>query len=702
MVDIDITPLAYERVNTTEWLEGYHPYHYQWEAFCLVREALETKQTLCLFLVTPTGSGKTLGAYAHSILTGEPMMGAYPTNELLADQERALKPEFERTRSNEVVRVDSKELDRLQSDYDLTRHSETLEVILRHQPVLLTNPDILFYVGFGLYPSLPALRERLWTLMGLYRLFVFDEFHLYNIKQQADVAFIVGALHAINPNRGRVFIFASATPDLEMVSLLRDKLQLRVKVVEAQPSVAPTARTIAHPLHLSFMPADLNHWQGLAALDENWGAIESLRQQHSAGRWVTIFDSVAAAIMAAQRFRARFGNEVVGEVHGLSSETARKQALAKQVTVGTSTIEVGVDFKGEFEKDFLLFEARTSSQFLQRIGRLARHAKTSTIPNHAIAFVPEYVCNYVREKLDGTTHVSREQIRDLIEETYRHPESFHRFLKKHAAVEMGEAAKLVLGMFHPDNRPQIEERFSVVIEQLTSHTLPQAYGRRRGYREEEILTPLLTFRGAGLEAGLLDERGEDAGFPAKRYDLMFLMRRGQYEEIADKTFQEALERIGAVNPDWCDEVKREQRFAKVIESPPDKLLGVFGFFRLTGLLDKARRVWFEIDQENVMGKQAVVTVLEGLTLVTDPPAPTRLVNKILERKRIVAWLIDSPPSTIKFGRALPPLFAVYELHVNRIGGQSLQRPWSITFNQDAFFLDSLWWRESQSRDAIII
>lgn len=700
MVELDIAPLAYDQLATSDWLPNMQPYQYQWEAFRWMHEALDTQRTLCLFLVTPTGSGKTLATYAHSILTGEPIIGAYPTNELIRDQERALSEALQTTNSNRVIRVDSNELDRWQIELDTARHGATLEALLRYEPILLTNPDILFYVAFGLYPNLASLSRRLWALMGNYRLFAFDEFHLYNIKQQADVAFIVGAVHAINPNKGRVFVFASATPDLEMVSLLREQLGLWVEVLYAQPSAAPTARTMAHPLHLSLVPANLDRWQTLAALEENWSVVETLQAQYPTARWVTILDSVAGAIMTARSLRERFGAERVGEVHGLSSEAARAEALAKPFTVGTSTIEVGVDFKDVFEKDFLLFEARTSSQFLQRLGRLARHAKRLPIPNHAIAFVPEYVCAFVAEQLGIETTITRERLRTLIDDAYHPPEAFRRFLRKHAAVEMAEAAKVALGMFHLDDRPRIEAEFQRVIERLTGRTLNQAHGQRRQYREQEILAPLLTFRGAGLEAALLDERGEDIGFPAKRYDLSFLLRRGAQQEMSAESFTIELERLRSSNAYWINEVTRELRFAKAIESAPDKLLGVFGFFRLSALLDDARKVWFEIDQEQVLGKKATVTVVEGLQISTDPHTPLRLLNRALERKRIVAWIMDSPPSNIKFGRALPPLFEVYELRVNRPSGQAIAGAWSIAFNQNAFFIDSLWWNRRDD-DAII-
>jgi len=395
---------------------------------------------------------------------------------------------------------------------------------------------------------------------------------------------------------------------------------------------------------------------------------------------------------------------LVGEVHGLSSETMRREALARQFTVGTSTIEVGVDLKDEYEKDFLIFEARTSSQFLQRVGRIARHEKRLSIPNRALALVPAYVCNFFTERVGTKAPVTRQELRELVDEAYREPEQFRRYLSKHAAVEMVESANLVTGMFQPDDQPRVREGLASVIETLTGNSFGQAQAKRRSYDENRILTPLLTFRGSRLEVAILDERGEDPGFPAKRYDAMFLLRRGIFEELSEETFGEELERLQQ-RPEWASDVAREQRFAKLIKSDPKTLLGVYGFFRLTELIheaSQARRVWFEVSEEDIIGKVGQVTVIEQLAIGTDPPAPTRLLDRVLRRKRIVAWVMDVHPSHIRFGRALPPLFAVYELRVIRAGGSYTSQPWSIAFNQDAFFLDSLFWNLRRSTDVLIV
>lgn len=696
-LDVDVEPLAFAQVDDA-WLPGYRPYAYQSRVYRRVQEALAGKETLCLFLTTPTGSGKTLGSYAYTINHQVPALGVYPTNELIRDQERALKGWIDPNEEYRLLRIDSAQLDDWQAKLDLQRHSETLERLMHWEPTLLTNPDILFYTFFGLYGGPEGLGQRLFALIGQYRLFIFDEFHLYNVKQMADVAFLVGTLHTIHPQKGRVFLFASATPESPVLPWLRDQLHLPVEVVKGDPSDAPAARTIAYPLHLTLLPADLGHWEGVKALLEYLPKVEQFVSDYLQARLVTILDSVAGAIELAHALRGRFPARPVGEVHGFSSEQERTEALRHPLTVGTSTIEVGIDFKDEAEKDVLIFEARTAPQFIQRFGRLARHEKGLSIPNWAIALVPEYVYHFMASRLTMPS-ITRQALYDLIEEAYQKPEDFARYLHTHAAAEFQEAVGKVLTMFQPDDRPRIQEDLAKTVQALTDKPAGPAWALRQRYDEEHILRPLLTFRGNGLEAAILDERGSDPGFPAKRYNLFFLLRRGVFEELDESEY---LARLEALADRWPEEVARERRYARLIERQPDDLLGVYGYFVLKDLLDKGRKVWFEVSEEQVLGRKAQVTVIEGLEIATDPEVRLRRLNRHLQRKQIVAWFIDRHPASIRLGRALPPLFEVHELRVRRPGG-GLSDAWSIAFNQDAFFLDSLggWWQK-QGRDEPIV
>ena len=706
IVEVHIDPIAYEQTDV-EWLPDRRPYGYQWQAYQQVKEALEANTTLCLFLVTPTGSGKTLASYAYSILHGMPAMGVYPTNELITDQERALRPEYERVQgwSDWAMKVDSRRLDLWQANLALKRHGETLEALLNWQRVVLTNPDILYYIVFGRYPALPGLRERLFSrLADIYSLFVFDEFHLYNVKQIANVAFLIGVLRAIQPDKGRAFVFASATPQPLFRSLLEDRLGVQVQELKAEPSHSPEARTIAHPLHLRIASADLERWQGPATLDDSIQVVDAFRHEYPSGRFVAIFDAVAAAIGVARLLRERYPGLEVGEVHGLSSATARDVATRCQATVGTSTIEVGIDFKEEREKDFLIFEARTSGQFIQRLGRIARHEKRLPIPNRAIALVPSYVCQFLARRLPQDRPITRHDLYALVEEAYEQPEEFHGYLRRHASVEMHEAISFIRRLFQPDDRPQQSAALEALIPQITGDSPARAAGKHRHYKETGILAPLLTFRGSDFEAAILDGRRDDPGFPAKRYSLLFLLRRGLFKELSEEAFLAEVEALGHDRPDWVEEVALAQRYSKRIETTEDALLGVYGHFRLESLTDKARRVWFELGQDQVWGRKGEVTVISDLSVGLDPPDPNhiRQLNRFLHRKRLVAWFMDVHPTAVRFGRALPALFPVHELRVVLPGSGAVERPWSIAFNQGAFFLSSLQWNLRNTNESRIL
>jgi hypothetical protein len=181
---------------------------------------------------------------------------------------------------------------------------------------------------------------------------------------------------------------------------------------------------------------------------------------------------------------------------------------------------------------------------------------------------------------------------------------------------------------------------------------------------------------------------------------MFLLRRGEIVELSQETYLERLEELA---DRWPKEGARERRYGKLIGRKPEDLLGVYGYFRLTSLHSKVRKVWFEVSEDMVYGRKAQVTVISGLEVVTEPGLPLRRLNRHLQRKQIVAWFADVHPAAVRFGRALPPLFALYELRVRRPGGALSEQPWSIVFNQDAFFVNSLgWWKERREDVPIIL
>lgn len=78
--------------------------------------------------------------------------------------------------------------------------------------------------------------------------------------------------------------------------------------------------------------------------------------------------------------------------------------------------------------------------------------------------------------------------------------------------------------------------------------------------------------------------------------------------------------------------------------------------------------------------------MQGLTIATDSSLRLAWLNRTLKKKRFVCRIVKEQPWTLRFLKALPPLFEIYELKVKNMQG-GVRRRWSIAFNQNAYFLD---------------
>ena len=84
-----------------------------------------------------------------------------------------------------------------------------------------------------------------------------------------------------------------------------------------------------------------------------------------------------------------------------ASYSERAVALLRRFSVGTTTIDVGVDLTGPKSKEFLVCEARSPAQAIQRIGRLGRRGReidSIEIPNTVWLVVPDYVYHFVEQR----------------------------------------------------------------------------------------------------------------------------------------------------------------------------------------------------------------------------------------------------------------------------------------------------------------
>jgi CRISPR-associated helicase Cas3 len=353
-------------------------------------------------LTAKTGTGKTRAAMLPVLKRREGAVAVYPTNELLRDQVRAVAkfateegiepllwlPEVWRasdraelySRADHVlIPVDGNLLDQWQEVMHCRSRGETLRRLLDPDKpkIIFTNPDILFLVLGLQYHADPfeALRR--------YETLILDEFHLYQGVELAHALAMVALARGFGIFRRLVLL--SATPPSE-VRLLLDQAVSPAVIDSHVETHSPSgrSRTAVHAVEVE--PIQLTGGDPVEVLVSRIvglkSELEKLRSEIPDEDYlpaVVIVNSVLNAIRLEDRLvESGFNRNSLAIIRGLSHRAIRDTS-GKLLALGTSAIEVGVDFRC----DYLLFEALEAASFLQRFGRVGRHG-----PGKAIVLVP--------------------------------------------------------------------------------------------------------------------------------------------------------------------------------------------------------------------------------------------------------------------------------------------------------------------------
>lgn len=367
-----------------------------------------------MLLAAKTGTGKTRAAMLPVLKHRQWAVVAYPTNELLRDQVRAVtkfateegiktliwtpeswtasdRAERYSQADHILVPVDGSLLDQWQEAMYCKNRGETLRRLLDPDKpkIVFTNPDILFLILGLRYHAEPfeALRR--------YETLIMDEFHLYQGVELAHALVMVALARGFGIFQRLVLL--SATPHPKVSALLERAIS--PKIIDSQafvssesvskqpvetPNQTPTYwRTAVHavevtPIQTVDDPVD-RLLSEIVALKPK---LERLRDETPDDDYlpaVVIVNSVVNAIRLEDRLvESGFARNSLAIIRGLSHRAIR-DTRGKLLALGTSAIEVGVDFRC----DILLFEASEAASFLQRFGRVGRHR-----PGKAIALVP--------------------------------------------------------------------------------------------------------------------------------------------------------------------------------------------------------------------------------------------------------------------------------------------------------------------------
>lgn len=348
--------------------------------------ALDAARESLVLVEAPTGGGKTWAAAAPLIEAadhGEGAIFVYPTNALADDQERSLCDLAERAGcpagvvqpdgswqgapSAQVLicRVHASMLDDVHKDLGGRFRGQQLSRLFQHLPPkpvwIVTNPDTLYLLATARYASSP----QIWSRLEPNRTLVLDEFHLYRGPAlMRALCLIALSRHLLGVDRVRIL---SATLPAKTRELLQRRFGFAC--IEARP-VAEGHR-IQHEIRLGIQAVE---GQGATEcmteiIAAQITALRAEARMNAGVPLVTLRMSVLSAIGLEDALAARgIQHDEIGVYRGLSSRAIRAMN-GKSLVIGTSALEVGVDFK----TTRLLFEAGSATSFAQRLGRVARH-----------------------------------------------------------------------------------------------------------------------------------------------------------------------------------------------------------------------------------------------------------------------------------------------------------------------------------------
>jgi CRISPR-associated endonuclease/helicase Cas3 len=672
-------------------------------------KALRDPNVDVVFNTAMTGDGKSLAAYLD-VLQGDCFaIALYPTNALARDQEIQVHDyisQFKPSNEPRVNRLSGPELE-IYAENEGLRKGSAIASRAGQSEVLITNPDIFHYLHRGAYLTDKDTPDKLWNRIDKdFDVFIFDEFHVFAAPQVASVLNTMLLIQVTN--RRKKFLFLSATPSDSLLKRLK-KAGFRCRIInpidegkyqfpESQSDINTLKekhwRQVARPIDLTFVPLEPTSKSSETWLKENQNSILNQFLEHPGSKGAIILNSIAAVKRLTPVFQELFASHdlTVRENTGLSGTQEKAESLSADLVIGTSTIDVGVDFK----INLLIFESSDAGNFIQRLGRLGRHDSYQKNGHliefdgfRAYALVPNF---FVERLFAGEDAVLKEgevcdriHFQTLIREKYRQINNFEGYYKRWGAVQ---SFKLLLDLKHPYIQQQYAgslQRFQASCEEVFETSLRKVAGHVKGWAIEwqklsgkqgnPIAEDAKSFRGSSpLQCGLYDLTESNELDSFKTYDLPGVLSNLDIEMWSKKGFLDRLQ-------------ETSERFGQPI--PQGRFKYCLGFMKLRGYREERLNWKFTYPGDlQPVADAWKVQVLIGLQIWQPDNPWAGPINRRLQQQAMVCYVLRKPLQEVRSRLQLPMHFQIYPISdLNSV--HDANAPFSVAFGQSALLIDTL-------------
>lgn len=685
-------------------------------------EAVRDSNIDVIFNIAMTSDGKSLAAYLDTLQGYCSAIGLYPTNELARDQETQIRGYIEQflpPSEPRVSRLTGPELE-IYAETEGLKKAAALETRTGQSEILLTNPDIFHYLHRGAYLTPNDSPDKLWGRIDKdFELFIFDEFHVFGTPQ---IASVINTMLLIRcTNRRKKFLFLSATPNEQLVQRLQavgfrclqinpiqeNKYQFPDTPEQCDQLRSQGWRRVTREITLHFIPLEPSSKASETWLRENSQMILAQFQQHPGSKGAIILNSIAAVKRLTPFFRQLLEPHglTVGENTGLSGRGEKERSLSSDLVLGTSTIDVGVDFK----INFLVFESESAGSFIQRLGRLGRHngyerdgqqIKFETFTAYALTpkFIVERLFLSDSPPLEPAGIYDRPFFHTQISDNYRKLNDFRGYYSHWGAVQS------LLLCHHLGDRTIKQQyagsqaAFRAACEQVFETQLGKVAGRVKGWavdwqqlsgkRGNPIAEDAGSFRGySSLQCGLYDVTETNEADRFKTYDLPGILGNLQIEPMTEAAFMRSLRETA-------------ERIKQPI--PKGRFVCCLAFMKLRSYREERLNWKFTYPGDlQPIADAWKVQVLTSIQVWQPENLWISEINKRLKTQGFVCYVLRRPVAEVRARLRLPMHFQIYPIS-DQYSIQDAVAPYSIAFSQSALLLDSLAYSFKSKRDEIWI
>jgi CRISPR-associated endonuclease/helicase Cas3 len=645
-------------------------------------KAYNDPDTDVIFDTALTGDGKSLAGQLP-MFTGrqiKPLL-LYPTNELIRDQYRGMErnaltfqlanflPEF----------MFGDRISEYMEEQDIQKRTNAVASLIKRHDCILSNPDLFHLMGTYNYGGHPTdRRENVYRLLEEFDYFIFDEFHIFQAPQIVSVLNILNYQKVADPMGKHKYVFLSATPTALFKRLLANS-GFRVREIKGEYTTQPqdgfTPDPIVGPVQLNLHK--LTDKGAYAWAVEYLAELSDFYRQNPTAKGVFIVNSVATAKRLTAFYRVNLPGIKIGENTGLTNADAKAEGMADnsdvQLIIATSTVDVGVDFR----INLLIFESTGAGTFIQRLGRLGRHAGWDNYVAHAL--LPEWIVDKAAARFPNhgadTEPISRLEFLEAVRGSDRltvigqdatadlgaffEPEQEYRnYINRWGGLQTAHVFLQACGKkkdgsylaFRKDNHfiNELRARYNRMYggsetKDCLTRWIKQYEEIEKDDEKKLILAELNHFRGSSpLTVGIVDETD---GY-LKSYDLLFLLANTKFKQISEAEFQRELIKRGLDSP-----------IARKKYGSPN--LGVY--VRLYEYLEE-RDSFLLLTKRAVKSRLNTVCVFSNLSIANNRALALQDsddINDKLAEIEFVALVGASAPKKFKREKKLSPLFPVY-------------------------------------------